>query len=697
MILRAISLFENELEHEKRGFYAEDPFREQSSSRAGARLYYLAGGILLGMSRHEEAAAQLAKAAKYAHGWRELELAIRRMLIECYGKHMPSPSDASESSQTLASMILDSYFNAKMSSRDLRRALGHFASVSGGESLKWYHSSTNEEDSSLPFSFAITFPGTTHATAGEPVKASVLIKSNLDYAVHVNSVVLLSLAGELSIPANDLLSAQNASEGSEGSIIIQAKTEIILSTEVKLPRDLSIIASNESGNGGEVQGVAGKGSFAVSARPRSAGVTSAGGARLVSEGDLSNWHSNSQGWSLRYLGGKSLRCDGLKVVFYPVQAERATGGVEKVTLIELTLEMKKAKTAANIKRTPFEEDNYIAAAWARPHHVPFSRGPRCLRVLGPQPEMVVSNLSDSVTDGKALEGTVNRVLLKLQSGPNERCTDIKFSVSCFSVLMTPSGSTKRLVAPEKLNSELESSVNMKDAHFRTPVLVLPSESLDESPIDYGYDLPAGWDLAETGQIYTGTVASSMKGGDTAYVPVDLFRPGTLLQEDRNMCKTDFYITVSYKQERAAARKQKVNKRTSRQRPVMSSTKGSEPNESSAQAPSQDSGSTPGMPEDSSDEVSLEFTGSVVWAQPLSASFGQGVRKFYPSGSRHPSNAVGNSTVDLDDDEFALIDGETVTMKCSLQADSATRDLKTEIVAVSFQVRRLLSLACFVSH
>jgi hypothetical protein len=654
----------------------------------------LAGGILLGMSRHEDAAAQLAKATKHAKGWRELELAIRRMLIECYGKHMPSPSDASESSQTLASMILDSYFNADMSSRDLRRALGHFASLSGGESLKWYHDSVNEEDSSLPFSFAVTFPGTTHATAGEPVKASVLIKSNLDYAVHVNSVALLSLAGELPIATNDLVSAQNASEGGEGSIIIQAKTEIVLSTEINLPRDLSIIAANESGNGGEMQGIAGKGSLSTRARPRCAGITSAGGARLVSEETLSKGNNVSQGWSLRFLGGKSLRCDGLKLVFYPVQAERA-GSLEKVTLIELTIGMKKPKTAVDIKRTPYEEDNYVASAWSRPEHVPFSRGPRCLRVLGPQPELVISNLTDSVTDGKALEGTVNRMLLKLQAGQNERCTDVKFSMTCFSVLITPTGSTKRLVTQEAITAQMsDCSVSMKDPTFRTPSVVVPTPQVStETPTDYGYNLPPGWELAEAGQGYTGTIASSMKGGEAAFLPLHFFRPATLLQDDRMTCKTDFYVTVTYRQERSAARKQKVNKRAARQRPVMSG--GNKASGTNGDPPEQDESSqldTPmDKPVDSSDEVSLEYSGSILWAHPLCATFSQGVRRNQPSGSRHPSNVVNNAVDSGLNDEFALIDGENVTVKCSLTAVGEVEGLNTEIVSVRFMVS--MSLNC----
>jgi hypothetical protein len=279
-ILKAVSHYEDELVSEKRGFYAEDEFNEKSSSRTGARIYYLAGGILLGMGRYEDAAVHLIKAAKYVKGWRELELGIRRMLIECYERHIPSTTTtlgSNESNETLVSMILDSYFHAKMSSKDLRRALSHFASISGGESLKWYHSITSEDSAiGVPFSFAVSFPGKTHATAGDTVQASVLIKSNLDYAVHINSVILKSLAGNIPIESNELMCATNASEGNEGGIIIQAQTSIIITTNVKLPRDLTKIASDDSGNGGEQFGVAGKGSFAKSARPRSSGISAAG-------------------------------------------------------------------------------------------------------------------------------------------------------------------------------------------------------------------------------------------------------------------------------------------------------------------------------------------------------------------------------------------------------------------------------------
>jgi tetratricopeptide (TPR) repeat protein len=268
-ILRSLSLLERDVEKAQKENADFVPW-----DRSSARLLYLAGGTLLGLERHAEAIPYLEKAAGLAKGWSGLELVIRRILIECYEKHIPSESD--ENSQTLASMLLDSYFNAEMSNKDLRLALEKFSSFSGGGTIKWYRDCFDEADAALPFSFALTFPSTTHAIAGDSVQASVLIKSNLDYAVHVNSVTLMSLAGEITVPSSDLLSARNANEGTGGGIIIQAKTEIMLSTNIKLPKDLDQIAVDEAGNGGEKQGVAGKGSFAKSARPRTGGITSAG-------------------------------------------------------------------------------------------------------------------------------------------------------------------------------------------------------------------------------------------------------------------------------------------------------------------------------------------------------------------------------------------------------------------------------------
>lgn len=425
---------------------------------------------------------------------------------------------------------------------------------------------------------------------------------------------------------------------------------------------------------------------------------SVGGARLVSEEMLQPGNSNSQGWNVRFLGGKPLLCDGLQLTFYPVQAEKNFH--EKITLIELTIEKKKMRTAANIKRTPFEEENYIASAWSRPQHLPFSRGPRSLRVLGPQPKLVITNVTEAATNGKALEGTVNRILLKLQSGSEERCSEMSLVVSCFSVLITRSGSTKRLVS-ENESKEAENSIDMRNPRCRTPMLVkkahLSNGELSAST-DLGYDLPAGWQAAGSGQNDTHVNVTELMGGECSFVHLDFFRPAAYTQkqlltadnstegddlDDMCLCKTDFYVTVTYRQERPSTQKQKRTRRISRIRPVMTSaTKENAAVETVENcAPNQMADGA----EVSSDKVSLEFAGSVVWAPPIAANFVAGARKGCPSGSRHPSNRVEGAPQTSTKVDYVLTDGERFSTRCSLQLDPSMEGLQTEIISVRFEV------------
>jgi len=684
-VRKAIKYFEEECEREGRGFYAEDDFMEQSASRTAARMYYLSGGILLRWNRHSEAVTQLTKATKYAHGWKELELSIRRMLIQCYEKHIPSHEDVNENSETLASIILDSYFNASMSSDELRNALDHFSKLSGGSSLKWYHQSVDEDDTSLPFSFAVSFPDRTHATAGDTVQASVVIRSNLDYAVHVNKATLLSLAGELAIDSNDMMAAANASEGNGNGIIIQAKTVVSISTELVLPRDTALIATNESGNGGELQGTAGKGSFASSAKPRVGGITAAGGARLVAE-KTGEEARQSQGWNISNIGGKPLVCDGIKLLFYPVQSERLSS--DNVTMIELTIRKIKPKTNANIKRTPFEEENYITSAWSRPEFLPLSKGPSSIRVSAPRPHLVVSNLTDAVTHNKAVEGTVNRIALNLQAGAEEKCLDLKVQVTCFSSLVTPSGTIKRLAT-----ETTDGALDMTTPHLRTPVLVSGNES--ESRCWCSDNIPTGWFVeSPTGQALSEISLGSLDRGASSCFSFDLFRPTSSLVVDEDVvenpskervadmstCKTDFYVTISYRQERpqdknALVRNRRRSKRQSLRKPLV--PKGQE-------SLSDDKDRNASVDSAAYDDVSLEYNGSVSWVRPLGIKFQCHSNVECQSGSRHPSNAVGYDR--RTESEFATSDGGTVVALCSIELGSGMDSIPAKVESVAFTVR-----------
>lgn len=398
-----------------------------------------------------------------------------------------------------------------------------------------------------------------------------------------------------------------------------------------------------------------------------------------------------------------MRCDGLQLVFYPVQAEKAAGGAETTTLIELTMRKKKPKTAANIKRTPFEEENYVASAWSRPAHLHLSMGPRSLRVLGPMPELVVQNMTEPLTGGSVLEGTVNRILLKLTPGQRERCHDVKYKVSCFSVLITPSGSTRRLVSEEEITAENEGSVNMKVPKHRTPSLVrLSSDSQTSVSTDLGYDLPNGWELAGSGQEFEGPTLKQLHGGEHKFIELSLYRPPPLVQNveatttaedddtiaDISMCKTDVYVTVTYRQERAPMQKAKrgsVN-RARRRRPVKAvapTSEGMEEGLSGELGPEDKGGKEEeeSLPEFA--EVSLEYTGSVIWGQALSATFRPGAKQSFPSGSRASSNAIDPTAVG-DNGYLSVSEGEQVTTRCSLQTESGVKGLNAEILAIRFE-------------
>jgi hypothetical protein len=70
-----------------------------------------------------------------------------------------------------------------------------YFSIRGNDGLKWHVECIDESDTLSRFSFSVTFPGCMHATAGDTINASIALKSNLSYSVHVKSVTLSSYVG----------------------------------------------------------------------------------------------------------------------------------------------------------------------------------------------------------------------------------------------------------------------------------------------------------------------------------------------------------------------------------------------------------------------------------------------------------------------------------------------------------------------
>lgn len=264
LVGRAISMFEHEWGKEKLKD-AEDQFPHRPWGRFGARLYYLAGGIQLSKKQYAEAIGYLENVAKYSTGWTGLEGAVRRLLAECYEKSAPAGLGEPESSLRISSMVMDACFYAKMSPPNLERALSSCSAIVKTPSIQWSCECFDEFDTRLPFSFSVTFPRMTHATAGDTIMASVLIRSNLDYAVLLESITLMSMAGQINVPMSDVAAS------SADSVILLSRNELSFTTPITLPKNLDDIAVDESAT--EKQS---KNSYAKSARPRTAGITSAG-------------------------------------------------------------------------------------------------------------------------------------------------------------------------------------------------------------------------------------------------------------------------------------------------------------------------------------------------------------------------------------------------------------------------------------
>lgn len=682
-VLRAVSLYEQELEKQELQDANLNIFYPLANKRSGARLYYLAGGILLGANRCKEAATFLKKAEMYCEGWSGLQLAVRRLLIQCYvEKCIPSITsqpEINQVNQVTSSTILETLFNSLLSPEELRNVLNIISSKSDSERLKWYGTYTDEPGSSLPFTFLVSFPGRTHATSGDTVTATIVIKSNLCYAVHIDSVTMLSLAGAVDIPPNDLLNARNAISGADGGIILEAKGEILVTTLVNLPKDFNDVVIEESGMNGEKKNISGKGSFLKSARPRAAGVTSAAGGRFLSEDITTKSKSSKAQCSRSFLGGKSLRCNGMCFLFRPIlQSKTDTVDDKKINAIEVMIEKKKPKILFEKKRTPFEEDNYLCAAWSRPPDLPLLRGPRCLRTVGPTSDMIITNLTLPITENTALEGTVNRILLKLEAGPSEICKDLKYQIKFSSVFVAADGKTLNL-SEESSSPEQGIPLKEKNAKTRAPLIVArdPDSSLTESKVtEYGYAIPEGWIQIGSDSNKSDFMVpkvSTVKNGESTFAFFDLFRPSPLSRrrieflseidydnDEHGVCQTDFEVKISYLQERFPSQKEHFV------------TKGVDNFDSSSVIDS-------GKYNNSADLVTIDYSSSVTWCAPLSAAFSKGVNSSYPSGSRYPLNS--NSQTVNDDNEIRIVNGERNTTRCALQGN---KHLRIEIARIQFE-------------
>ncbi len=323
----------------------------------------------------------------------------------------------------------------------------------------------------------------------------------------------------------------------------------------------------------------------------------------------------------------------------------------------------------NVKRTPFEEENYLSSAWGRSLGPLVPIGLNCLRVLPPHADMTVINLTEAYTGGKALEGTVNRMLIKLTAGSAEECRNVSVRLSVSSCLVSTTGGITKITGKGSGDAENDSWIHPTNPKARTPVLVREDNSAVKQMTNFGYETPKGWTPVSgvcEGEEHTdyALLKAKLSAGDSAYAVVDIFRPspGALTIEDtfehgedlekltyeRSICQSDIDVSIQYEQKRIVP------------------------------------GTTP---EQELDTVVLSLTVPLVWSPPLAASFSPSKKTTQPSGNRHPSNSIMGSSIGSES-ELVLIDGERVTTRCTLEAAAADNGLLVDIDEVSFLVSEI---------
>ncbi|VEU44769.1 unnamed protein product [Pseudo-nitzschia multistriata] len=667
--LRGIALFENEVNQLKRD-KTLIPW-----TRSGARLRYLAGGALLALGRHSEAIPHLEKAIGLCKGWDYLESLVRRLLIECFQNlgdlHTLSAGGDASSRQARTSFLLDCYFRAHLPADELSSALERLAetnvldTVESGvkKCIRWNLGTGNDEmgsSSGLPFFFDLSFPACTHATAGQKVKAHVWIKSNLNYALCINSLSMLTLLGPLSIPSKDI------PVGETGMVVVQPYEAIEFGTEVTLPGDLDPTATDGTSTVAGDTNAAVPNSSPVKAvtkpRLKTSGFSAGGGTRFVTENDVA---------SEACLGGKTLRCDGISMLLAPLVP--ATGSSNSSTTnIELTIKLEEPEPPPNVRRSTFDHNNYLSSAWKRPACLSMNEGPTCLRVLPPSANMIVTNVTDELTKGTALEGTVNRIVLKLQAPDDEVCTNILVSLNCSSVLKTSEGATKLIVLNESDvdNDDQKDLEDMMNPRVRNPVLVKKNNASKTFMTDFGYILPDGWSAIGAGDGHGNTSdykieVSPLNAGEIGYAYFDIYRPTpdptTVyggVPRDMNLyddykCKTNIDVSIRYSQEGKGVIKEASRDRVGK------------------------------------DYVSLDHTVSLEWSSPLSVEFSTTAQDAYPSGNRHNSNILPENGSPKKQDlglpvkETILIDNNRILTNGIMHSPASTAGLFVEVEKVQF--------------
>jgi len=326
-------------------------------------------------------------------------------------------------------------------------------------------------------------------------------------------------------------------------------------------------------------------------------------------------------------------------------------------------------------KTAFVHENYVCDAWARPIGYSLKYGPRSLRLFHPMSNMTITNLTQPTTQDRAVEGTVNRVILKLVAG-EEACKNIQYTLTCTSSLsmMQDVDTSKQ----DETQDDDDNNNNNNDGEEvqavmeRIPVLVKRDPSVTSKEISsQGYSLLSGWSEVKSGATQQKLVPFLAKHG-VAYLCFDLYRPISpkflRTEREEEPLQTCVKASITYKQTR---------------------------NDEQLEG----------------DDVTLHYETTVEWHRPLEAEFSVKNKDGFPcanskeenklsenidSGAAAATTTKTTTTTSAPHGWVTAMDGEEINIKCTLQATDATASLGTELRQVLFEVSFLGILCVFLS-
>jgi hypothetical protein len=553
-----------------------------------------------------KAVESITKALEHSKKFPSLELLLEKALVVCY-KRISSVNTTQTIFDPASSLILKSKKNDGLFDF-LKFHLKDQSDMKLDRPIDLPFTSYGDE----PFSFSLTFPQETYATEGGVVHAVLMLHSNLDLSVEVKDIKIVSNLGPVKINVMD-----------STTFIIDKGKSIQLRAKVIIPSDLS---SAVDARLVQIQAISRD-------RPKICGLSQIGGGVYTT--------NSRQKKTLQ--GGLCIACKSVRIKF---SALNILMNVDIHNAHRGSIPRPNSKFKETI-RSSTEEDNYIYSSWNRPPCFKMLNGPRCLRIVCPQSDLEITDMTTKLTKGKLLEGVVNRIVMRIKSSPSVQCKNMKLSVICNSSI--EKGSFKSLSLLDK--EEVKNDTN-HDPFSRRPVLVVCVDDISEQQDP---NAPNGWKINQhnCGQGSRDDWIPIPPSSDsmTTFTSFDLYRPLPEYQDkEQDKCRTNFLVIISYNQIR------------------------------------------PNCCDMDGDLVFEEYRGSVMWSSPIKAEIkcSSFEAKNLPSGNRHTANIV--TTNDAGNDLSSIISGNEALFECSIEAPSAHSNLNINLKNIRFEVRRIAVVA-----